>query len=293
MPKVEIACEYCGKKTLKKPSNIKDHNHHFCGYACYHKWFTGENNPKFGVTNRVQVTCESCGNQFYKKLSAIKRTKHDFCSRKCRQAWMVGRRPISEAGKKRIANAKRGDKNPAKRVEVRKKISEKAKLHKGVKNPFYNKKHSTATKARISHSCKGLATGERNAMYSKPSPYSKGCWFVISEDAKIYLRSSYEVRVAQLLLKARIRFEYEPKAFPLQGTGTTYFPDFYLPEYNVWWEVKGWMNPLAKKKLEGFFKQYPEERLRIMFKEDIDLLEKAITLNEGVDPTSLGTNEIN
>ena len=75
------------------------------------------------------------------------------------------RKKRSEESKDKI----RGDKNPAKRLEVRKKISEahrgmhpsegtKRKLSeskKGKKNPFYGKKHSEKVKRRLSERYRG------------------------------------------------------------------------------------------------------------------------------------------
>ena len=68
-------------------------------------------------------------------------------------------------------------------------------------------------------------------------------------------RSNYEKQVAQNLLKNKIKFQYEPKAFsyyyPVHsgscfdcnstnvGRKTTFTPDFFLTKSNVWVETKG------------------------------------------------------
>ncbi len=54
----------------------------------------------------------------------------------------------------------------------------------------------------------------------------------------IKYRSKWEVYVAKLLLYSEIRSLYEPRRFFLTAT-LSYLPDFYLPERQVYLEVKG------------------------------------------------------
>lgn len=39
----------------------------------------------------------------------------------------------------------------------------------------------------------------------------------------------------------------------------SYQPDFYLPEYDKWIEVKGWMDQKSKVRLKLFQEQFPDE----------------------------------
>lgn len=55
---------------------------------------------------------------------------------------------------------------------------------------------------------------------------------------------------ARCLDEAGIQWIYEPKRFKLSCT--TYLPDFYLPEFDIWIEVKGWMNELSRFKIDVF-----------------------------------------
>ncbi len=52
----------------------------------------------------------------------------------------------------------------------------------------------------------------------------------------IQMRSKLEARVAKKLDFYGVKWEYEPRRFNL-GT-TTYMPDFYLPEFDIWLEAK-------------------------------------------------------
>lgn len=63
----------------------------------------------------------------------------------------------------------------------------------------------------------------------------------------IGMRSNWERMAAARFDEQNIRWEYEPKRFRLP-TGQHYHPDFWLPDLNLWVEVKGYatFNALAK-----------------------------------------------
>lgn len=54
----------------------------------------------------------------------------------------------------------------------------------------------------------------------------------------IRFRSRTEARWAVFFKACRLRYEYEKEGFDLGG-GIWYLPDFWLPELNRWFEVKG------------------------------------------------------
>lgn len=130
------------------------------------------------------------------------------------------------------------------------------------------------------------STGERNPMYGKVT-HSKGGWYDLPCGEKIYLRSTYETRVVCALISLGVRWKYEPKCFELNGTGTTYTPDFLIQD-NIWWEVKGYMYPRNKYKLKKFFELYPREDIRIIRKADIEILEKSISEGKNIDIQAFG-----
>lgn len=69
------------------------------------------------------------------------------------------------------------------------------------------------------------------AQYPKHRSYYKGYAF----------RSSWEARAAQAMDALGIRWEYEAHRFDLGSQ--TYCPDFYLPDDDAYWEVKGYYGP--------------------------------------------------
>lgn len=64
------------------------------------------------------------------------------------------------------------------------------------------------------------------------------------------MRSSYEVRVAAILDKLGVVWEYERRKLLvlLDGQIKSYVPDFYLPKEDLYLEVKGYWRDDARKK---------------------------------------------
>jgi hypothetical protein len=183
-------------------------------------------------------------------------------------------------------------------------------------HPLFGTKHSPETIEKMRQKRKEKwandpayrerMTGENNPMfgvrgedapgYGKPTPHSKGRWFPLPDGKPIWIRSSYEERALTVILATGVMWIYEPKAFPItvDGKKTTYRPDFYFPEYNMWWDTKGtkrngdWVYPKSRKKVEAFLTQYPEENLKILYESDIDQLELAFTHGETIDLTKFG-----
>lgn len=164
------------------------------------------------------------------------------------------------------------------------------KNQNGTKNPNYkdgkcvdtrcidcNKKiHPQATRCRLcedKHHAK-LLTGRKNIaqsqrMMGRNNPnfgkavHGKGNYY-----KNIWMRSSWEIEVAKWYDKNNIKWLYEPKAFDLDTT--TYTPDFYLPEFNLYIEVKGYWRDDAKIKFAEFKQRYCGERIKILEKEELN-----------------------
>ena len=65
----------------------------------------------------------------------------------------------------------------------------------------------------------------------------------------VVFRSTLEANWAATLDQFGIVWEYEPEVFTLPS-GTTYIPDFRLPELGTWLEVKGPTVPRIEKAVE-------------------------------------------
>jgi hypothetical protein len=72
--------------------------------------------------------------------------------------------------------------------------------------------------------------------------------FGIRKDLNQYFRSTWEANFARLLNYMDIKWEYEPKTLILKSC--SYTPDFYLPELNLYIEVKGFDFGRGRPKLK-------------------------------------------
>lgn len=132
-------------------------------------------------------------------------------------------------------------------------------MHKNMIGRSFSDEH----KKKISNYAK-TRIGKLNPMYGKKAAHGKGYWHETWNNQKVFLRSSWELGFAKYLDSKQILYEVESKRFPIiysykgeQKSGT-YCPDFYLPDRNKYYEVKGWWRDDAKIKFDAFNDQYPE-----------------------------------
>lgn len=67
-------------------------------------------------------------------------------------------------------------------------------------------------------------------------------------------RSSWELNFAKILILNNIKFKYEPQYFETKFG--YYIPDFYIPKYNLWIEIKGYKSKKSIQKFVEFSKKY-------------------------------------
>lgn len=185
---------------------------------------------------------------------------------------------LSEEHKTRIGKKLKGRQLPPLSSEHKKKIS---KARKGIS--WGN--HSEESKGRIGQAQKGkFKSDEHKKNMSKASIkawsegrktvqiYGKSGWSTPTTYNGIKMRSQLESKVAEQLDLEKIEWQYEPKRFNLGEF--SYLPDFYLPEFNTWIEVKGYMTQIAQKKIDTF-KQL-DYNLIVIKKEDVSRVRDAI-----------------
>jgi len=89
-----------------------------------------------------------------------------------------------------------------------------------------------------------------------------------------------EKEFAKILDFYRIKWEYEPKTFPLEwdkdGSPTESFtPDFFLPDHNLYIELTTLNQKLVTKKnqkLKKLRKLYPDINIKLFYKKDFHSL---------------------
>lgn len=96
---------------------------------------------------------------------------------------------------------------------------------------------------------------------------AKRNWIKDSSGKMVLMRSGWETRFAKFLSEdLKIFWEYEPIRFDLGET--TYSPDFYLPKYNVFVELKG-RSPhnnyrLDLRKVDLFRQKFPQHKIIVL-----------------------------
>lgn len=127
--------------------------------------------------------------------------------------------------------------------------------HKG--HPLLGKKHSDATKAKIS-----VAAASQNKNYLSKHDYN-------GKNGLIVMKSSWEVKYAVYLDLIGKSWVYEP-LFKLSN-GYAYLPDFQLSSGDII-EIKGYMREDAQKKWDMFCADYPTLKKSLLRKDDLKKL---------------------
>lgn len=89
----------------------------------------------------------------------------------------------------------------------------------------------------------------------------------IRPDLNQYFRSTWEANMARVFNMMLIDYHFEPKTFWLKrsdGSDISYTPDFYLPKFDKYIEVKGYWFDDAREKFDLFKEQYPEIRIDVI-----------------------------
>ncbi len=81
-----------------------------------------------------------------------------------------------------------------------------------------------------------------------------------------YFYSRWEANFARVLNFLNIEWKFQPKTFDLRGK--KYTPDFYLPEYGLYIEIKNYLSEFSEERDRRFRKIYPEENLSLLLKKD-------------------------
>lgn len=89
-----------------------------------------------------------------------------------------------------------------------------------------------------------------------------------------------EAEIARLLDFYGVRWEYEPRSFPLERAAdgritSSFTPDFYLPDFDLYLEITTIKPSLASRKnrkIRHLQKLYPDVRIRLLGLRDVEAL---------------------
>lgn len=239
-PKVEgeKKCIVCNKMFVSK-----QHNKVCCGEKC-------KTINHFNTYSKIKK-CEYCKKEF-------KTINKKTCSKECRHK-LSG---ISNRGKKWAMS-----------IEGRKKISLGRKKY--LSDPDNLKKHALNTKKSWlnKNTRKKRTTKERAKKISRTTIeiYRNGTRKLNTIKNKklyyknIFMRSTWEIRVAKWLDEKKVKWEYESHSCRFKlSSGRTYIVDFYLPEFNKYIEVKGWWDKNSFYKCKDFINSKGMNKLIII-----------------------------
>ena len=264
MNNINNHCKICGKETKN--------NKVTCGYDCLILLRSinvkGIKNPMYGK----ESWCKGLTKETDKRLKIIS-----------------NKNSISHKGK---ISPRKGIKLLQ---ETKEKVSKNHADMSGSNNPNYGKHWTDEQKRMIGDGNKGKVvseeskqkiristSGSKNKNFGKPAPngagYGKRMYYNSPFQGIICLRSTYEYKYALYLDRNNIPWLYEPKAFLMiiningKEKETTYRPDFLLLKERKFIETKGYLTKESELKINKFQSQYPNLKLEILYKQDLQNL---------------------
>lgn len=83
------------------------------------------------------------------------------------------------------------------------------------------------------------------------------------DDLNCYFRSNWEANFARILNLQDVKWLYEHQTFQVTET-MSYTPDFYLPDEDLFYELKGRMDEKSKLQLELMSTKFPHIKIKVI-----------------------------
>lgn len=252
-----IKCHICGNEY--KSNGFNRHLKYSHGQEELEKYKSfklqeAENNIKYEVLEEDKIKCLMCGE--VGTNFAIK--FHIFCHHTEKgKEFLLG-------CKNRIKSTPAWNKGLTKETDERLVKSGKTysdRVKSGIIIPhFTGKTHTIESCQQISEKLSINNRGGRCKWYEVDGVNVQGTW---ERDIAIKLK---ELGITWIKSKKK---EYTLK-YEINGKIRNYTPDFYLPDYDVWLEIKGFWWGNDKEKMRIVKEQHPEKNIRIIEKEDFE-----------------------
>lgn len=227
-------CKFCAEKFYTRSDRKV-----FCSSDC---------RIKSMKRNLFHVNCVSCKKDISLYLSEFLTKKKHFCSSRCHRDWKI----------KNLV----GEDNP----NYKGGLVEKFCIECGGK---YEVPASRDVSKFCSQSCFGT-------FLVKNKEFAAGRFRAGRriDLGNIFFRSRWEANFARVLNYLNVKWEYEVKTFRFKYRGrmVSYIPDFYLPDFNCYVEVKGYLDRRSKLKLLLMNDNYPDVELFLIDKKDYGVI---------------------
>lgn len=139
----------------------------------------------------------------------------------------------------------------------------------GKLNPIYGVGHTKKARKKMSEA---FANGRKMGYNTN---WGKGAYYNTPNQGKVWMRSCWEVKVADYLTKNGVDWYYERDWLKIDDN-KRYLPDFFIPELNCYIEVKG------RKKKEDMEKfKLAKKKYNILLWDSKELLKRNIIDNAG------------
>lgn len=239
---IDVNCNYCSSiihKELKEYSRQKKNNpdcHFYCSNHCI-RAFEKQKYPP------VKLSCSECRTEF--DVVYASRNDRKFCSKKC-------------ALTNRHRNQKINKKPKAVKPRPYRKL-EDTDFHCVICNNVFRKKWARGMK--LFQTCSKECYGELVSRNSKANPNCGGETNYRKYQYKnVTMDSSWEVELAQWMDENKITWIRSRKICLFwkdeRGDLRRYYPDFYLPDYNIYLDPKNkYLQEKDKFKLESVQKE--------------------------------------
>lgn len=167
------------------------------------------------LNERGKIVCEFCGKEFKPLGYAPHKSKH------------LGIKYSSQINPWNKGLTKETDDRIQKYVDTQKKNGSSKKRYQSLKSWIENNPEDYHN------------SSSRGGGYREKSGRSKGSYTEDSYGNKVWLQSSYELICSSILDSLKIRWlRPKPIRYTLSDKSRLYYPDFYLPDYNIYLDPK-------------------------------------------------------
>lgn len=229
-----------------------------------------EENTKRGVYSHLRkrqtrrCSLPGCINQFEVKPADPKR----FCSQKCGRKGAVPR-PQTAATRKKISDALRGRPatGPRRAGAILVARTEAICANPRCGKTFLYERYKNRSFCSVTCAIKTIGSRPTSP---KASRGKSGIRLDISDTLNFH--STWEANVARMYTHLGIEWLYEPKTFDIGGH--TYTPDFYLPKYDEYLEVKNFWSSYSAERDKKFRMTHPRTYLRVLLRDEYFALQE-------------------
>jgi hypothetical protein len=222
----------------------------------------------------IKKKCLYCNKEFELEIA---RRNQKCCSRRCGYAYHgltypVWNKGLTKETDQRIARAAIKDSNSCKgKVSWCKGLTKEtdfrvANIAKKLSITLTGK--PSILKGKTKDNCLSLAKASetmkekiKSGIYTPINRYQKRLGF--RKDLDRSFKSSWESNVARIFMLNNICWEYESNHCKFDLVDSLMIIDFYLPEKDIYIEVKGYLNLKSKEKMKSFINKYPEESKKV------------------------------